>query len=104
MKIGWIASLAVAAATTGAFAQTTIYKHVDESGRITYTNRPMKGATVMDLEPITLVPGLGAAPQARAVATLERVDVPRPKAVASQNPPTLASIEPQVQRSRDNDR
>jgi hypothetical protein len=105
MKIGWIASLAVAAATTSAFAQTTIYKHVDESGRITYSNKPMKGATVMELDPITLMPGLpAAAPQARAVATLERLDVPKPKAAAAQNPPTLASIEPQVQRNRDNDR
>jgi hypothetical protein len=109
MKIGWIASFAVAA-TTSAFAETTIYKHVDESGRVTYSNKPMKGATVMELEPITLIPGLaaGAVAPARPVATLERVDAPKPQAVPTQaaasHAPTLASVEPQVQRKRDNDR
>jgi len=74
MKIGWIASLAVIA-TTGAFAQTTIYKHVDESGHTTYSNKPMKGATVMELEPITLVPGLPAgAPAAVPVEPAVRED------------------------------
>ena len=53
MKVVWIASLALAATTT-AFAQSTIYKLVDESGRVTYSNKPMKGATVMELEPITI--------------------------------------------------
>jgi hypothetical protein len=106
MKIVWIASFAVAV-TTSAFAQTTIYKHVDESGRVTYSNKPMKGATVMELEPITLIPGLPAhAPaQPKAVATLERVDAPKAApAYSTATPPTLASIEPQVQRKRDDDR
>ncbi len=105
MKIVWIASLAVAA-TANAFAQTTIYKHVDESGRVTYSNKPMKGATVMELEPITLVPGLPArATPAKAVAIVERVDAPRvAPSNATSASPTLASIEPQVQRRRDDDR
>ena len=107
MKIGWIASLAVAA-TTGAFAQTTIYKHIDESGHVTYSNKPMKGATVMELEPITLIPGLpaNAAPSPKPVATLERVDAPKsaPTHAAASTSPTLAAIEPQVQRRRDDDR
>jgi hypothetical protein len=105
MKIGWIASLAVIA-TTGAFAQTTIYKHVDEGGHITYSNKPMKGATVMELDPITLVPGLAAsapAPQ-KVLATLERVDSPKPAANRAPASPMLAAIEPQVQRKRDDDR
>ncbi len=108
MKAVWIASLAVAA--TSAFAQTTIYKQVDESGRVTYSNKPMKGAVVMDLEPLTLIPGAGAnAPAAatKAVATLERVDAPKQdtrNAYANSPPTTIASIEPQVQRKRDNDR
>ena len=105
MKIVWIASLAVAA-TTSAFAQTTIYKHVDESGRVTYSNKPMKGATVMELEPITLVPGLPAqqAAPVKAVATLERVDTPKNANLVPAASPTLASVEPQVQRKRDDDR
>ena len=106
MKIGWIASLAVAA-TTGAFAQTTIYKHIDESGHVTYSNKPMKGATVMELEPITLIPGLpaNAAPSPKPVATLERADTPKSAPThATSASPTLAAIEPQVQRKRDDDR
>ena len=106
MKIGWIASLVVAA-TTGAFAQTTIYKHVDESGHVTYSNKPMKGATVMELEPITLIPGLpaNAAPSPKPVAALERVDAPKSAPThAMSASPTLAAIEPQVQRKRDDDR
>lgn len=35
---------------------TTIYKHVDERGHVTYSNRPMKGAEVVELEPITVIP------------------------------------------------
>jgi hypothetical protein len=111
MKVVWIASLAVAA--TSAFAQTTIYKHTDESGRVTYSNKPMKGAVVMDLEPLTLVPGVAvpvSAPASapKAVATLERVDTPRHDSKGAFSnvsvSPTLASVEPQMQRKRDNDR
>src|SRR5258706_6383501 len=110
MKAVWIAGLAVVA--TSAFAQTTIYKHTDESGRVTYSNKPMKGAVVMELEPLTLVPGVTvpvAAPVAtKAVATLERVDTPKQDSkisfANSSAAPTLASVEPQLQRKRDNDR
>ena len=59
MKTVWIASLAIAASTS-ALAQSTIYKHVDDSGRITYTNRPMKGAVAMELEPLTTIPSTPA--------------------------------------------
>jgi predicted RNase H-like nuclease (RuvC/YqgF family) len=102
MKIVWIAGLAVAM-SSAAWAQTTIYKHVDENGRVTYTNKPMKGATVLELDPITIIPATQAiavapAPAAKAVATLERLD--KPAAAA----PTLASIDANVQRKRDNDR
>ena len=108
MKIVWLAGLAVAM-SGAAWAQTTIYKHVDESGRVTYSNKPMKGATVMELEPLTTIPGtpMGslapAAPApapvaAKPVATLERVD----KSAASA--PMLASVDTNVQKRRDNDR
>ena len=55
MKTVWIAAIAIVASASAA-AQTTIYKHVDEGGRITYSNKPMKGATVMELEPLTTIP------------------------------------------------
>jgi hypothetical protein len=108
MKFVWIASLAVAATTT-VWAQSTIYKHVDESGRVTYSNKPMKGATVLELEPLTTLPGAPAATiaaQPKAIATLERLDTPKPEArhAVAAAAPTLASVEPQVQRRRDNDR
>ena len=104
MKIVWMAGLAAVAMSGAAWSQSTIYKHVDESGRVTYTNKPMKGATVLELDPITTIPGTpapAAAPTAvKAVAKVEVVDRPDKPAVQ----PTLASIEPQVQRKRDNDR
>jgi hypothetical protein len=118
MKIVFIAGIALASAGT-ALAQTTIYKHVDESGHVTYSNKPMKGATVLDLDPITTVPGLTPAqvqqaiPQAApkpAVAVLERTDTPKtdarpaPAATPSAPPTNIASIEPQVQKKREDDR
>ena len=112
MRVVWMAGLA-AALSASAWAQTTtvIYKIVDESGRVTYTNTPTKGAVVVDLEPLTTIPGTpgGAltqaapAPAATKVATLERVDRAEKK-VMPLPATTLASIEPQVQKQRDNDR
>jgi hypothetical protein len=115
MKTVWIAGIATLAATA-AFAQTTIYKHVDESGRITYSNKPMKGATVMELEPIMTMPGTPApvapSPQ-KAVPGIEKanllaIDKPDAKPVAAVVTPltraTLAAVEPQLQRKRDEDR
>jgi len=115
MKTVWIAGIALAAATTGAHAQSTIYKHVDESGHITYSNKPMKGATVIDLEPITVIPGtpggaLQAQPQRvvaleKAPAAAEKSDLRPVAAIVTPLPrTTLAAIEPQVQRKRDEER
>jgi Domain of unknown function (DUF4124) len=109
MKVVWIASLFVAATAT-AVAQTTIYKLVDESGRVTYSNKPMKGAVVMDLEPLTTIsspPAAIAAPQ-KAIATPEKSESPKPDMKPALSVvtmmPSLASVEPQMQRRRDNDR
>ncbi|HUP31341.1 MAG TPA: DUF4124 domain-containing protein [Usitatibacter sp.] len=113
MKTVWIAGIAIAASAS-AFAQSTIYKHVDESGRITYSNKPMKGATVMELDPITIIPALPAATLAAAQKTggIERaslvVDKPEAKPIAAivtaVPKTTLAAIEPQVQKKRDDER
>lgn len=115
MKTVWIAGI-VLAATTGVHAQSTIYKHVDESGRITYSNKPMKGATVLDLEPLTVIPGtpgggLTPQPQVQKVVALEKsaiADKSDLKPIAAIVTPlprtTLAAIEPQVQRKRDEER
>ena len=115
MKTVWIAGIALAAATTGAHAQSTIYKHVDESGHITYSNKPRKGATVIDLEPITVIPGtpggaLQPQPQRmvaleKAPAAAEKSDLRPVAAIVTPLPrTTLAAIEPQVQRKRDEER
>jgi hypothetical protein len=113
MKIVWMASLVAAAMSGGAWAQSTIYKHVDESGRVTYSNKPMKGATVLDLEPLTTIPGTpaGSLQQQPAAPTVTKavakVEVIPDKSSNADKPaaqPTLAAIEPQLQRKRDNDR
>jgi hypothetical protein len=112
MKTVWLAGLAIAA-STAALAQSTIYKHVDESGRITYSNKPMKGAVVMELDPITTIP---ATPTGNLVArpapAVDKSDDAKPEArpaVAIVTPvpqpkPVLASIAVDVQRKRDSDR
>ena len=116
MKTVWIAGI-VLFATAAAQAQTTIYKHVDERGRITYSNKPMKGASVLELDPIITLP-VAAVPvmQKPSLAAdkpvFERAsftgDKPEARAIAATVTPlprtTLASIEPQVQRRRDEER
>jgi len=66
----------------------------------------MKGATVLELDPITIIPGTpapAAAPTVvKAVAKVEVLD--RADKPIANPQPTLASIEPQLQRKRDNDR
>jgi chromosome segregation ATPase len=61
----------------------------------------MKGATVLELDPITTIPApVASAPVAtKAVARVEVADKP-----AASPAPTLASIDANVQRKRDNDR
>jgi hypothetical protein len=126
MKTVWIAGMAIAASTT-ALAQSTIYKHVDDSGRVTYSNKPMKGAVVMELEPLTTIPAtpagvLGVRPvsaaapaaQPKATPAAEKSDEPKAEArpavatlttVPSSKPMLAAiSVEPQTQKRRDNDR
>lgn len=46
------------AATLSFNAQAEIYKYVDESGRITYSNIPKKGSKKLDLEPLPTIPGV----------------------------------------------
>jgi hypothetical protein len=125
MKTVWMAGFAVACSAT-ALAQTTIYKHVDDSGRITYSNKPMKGATVVDLEPITIIPMPAPASTAGAksnftIATdkgsptisTASLTVEKPSKAAQARPvqsalaqpgPTLASIDTQTQKRRDDER
>lgn len=106
MKTVWIATCALVF-SVGAAAETTIYKLVDDSGRVTYSNKPMKGATVMELEPITTLP---TPPEVLAAKVSLAVEAPKPvakPAVAAASPvhgTTLASIDVQTQRRRDDAR
>jgi hypothetical protein len=106
MKTVWIATCALVF-SAGAAAETTIYKLVDDSGRVTYSNKPMKGATVMELEPITTLP---TPPEVLAAKVSFAVDAPKPvvkPAVAPASPvhgTALASIDVQTQRRRDDTR
>ena len=100
MKSAWIAiAVAIAATSSPVLAQSTIYKHVDESGRVTYSNKPMKGATVVEMDPVMVVPGLPAA------VVAEKIGAPRVMpATLTVTKPSLASVEPQLQRKRDEER
>lgn len=54
-------------------AQAEIYKHVDENGRVTYTNQPMKGAKKVDLPELSTIPGQKSQ-QANATSSFPKVD------------------------------
>ncbi len=51
-----------------------IYKHVDSQGRVTYSNVPIKGATKLNLEPLTTVPAPRARTNAPTPAGFPKVD------------------------------
>lgn len=105
MKTLWI-GVAVSLASPLALAQTTIYKHVDESGRVTYSNRPMKGAIVLDLEPLSTIPGAvvpSGSPEKSAARAPEKLSVKPAVAVVTPRvlPTTVASIDRDTQRGRE---
>ena len=94
MKTVWFAGMAMLASSS-AFAQSTIYKHVDEGGRITYSNKPMKGAIVLELEPLTTLspPPSGMAAQAAPASPVAKA-IPARLVVTekSSTPAPLAAI------------
>src|SRR3954464_7527681 len=119
MKSAWIAIVAVTA-TTSVLAQSTIYKHVDDSGRVTYSNKPMKGATLVELEPLTTIatpPAVLAAKSnftlsdATGTPKLEKASLSMDKAerkpvaiVMPIGPTAMLSIDAQTQKRRDDGR
>jgi hypothetical protein len=110
MKTLWI-GVAVSLAPALAIAQSTIYKHVDESGRVTYTNRPMKGAVVLDLEPLSTIPGFAPPAAEKSAAKADKpaarpaVAIVTPKVLPAQAreaaPTTVASVDRETQKGRD---
>jgi len=116
MKTVWFAAVAIVS-SSAALAQTTIYKHVDEGGRVTYSNKPMKGATVMDLEPLTTIPATPTGMlQKQPVTTPAMAEQKSEEAKSEMRPavaivtpvpqakPVLASVTVDLQKRRDNDR
>lgn len=81
--------LLLLAACTGLCATAArgeIYKHVDPQGRVTYSNVPMKGATRLNLEPLTTVPGV------------------RPKSATTPSPADFPRVDNDTQKKRDDAR
>jgi len=113
MKTVWIAGVALAFSAT-ALAQTTIYKLVDQEGRVTYSNRPMKGAMIVDLDPLTVIPtspqvvseksNIAVYPEQPTAAPAPRADPSAPVAKVMPIPAALASIDVQTQKRRDDGR
>ena len=100
-----VGCLAVAPACVVAETAQTIYKFVDESGRVTYTNAPIKGGIKLALEPLTIMQSSPNAPSvtttaavspppARAIAVAKVVSVPSPNYTAAALPGGLALATP----------
>ena len=74
----------------------TIYKFVDESGRVTYANSPIKGGTKVNLEPLTVLqssPGAAqnSVPAPRAIPVAKVTSVPSPSSAANTVPAAFAT-------------
>ena len=95
-----VACSAVMPAVLFAQSAQTIYKFVDESGRVTYANSPIKGGTKLDLEPLTVIQSSkGAAavqtPPVRTTAVAKVVSVPSPTYTMAAAPITFpAAVSP----------
>lgn len=79
-------SLALAQSTSSPASQTVIYKHVDEQGRVTYANSPIKGGARVELEPLTVIPSTPTGSLNPAGG--------RTQAAAPAPAPTMATITP----------
>lgn len=55
-------------------AYAEIYKLVDENGRVTYSNTPLKGAKKLNLEPLSTIAPPKPKPAASTPANFPRVD------------------------------
>lgn len=77
---------------------TTIYKLVDDNGRVTYSNMPMKGAVKIDLDPITTLVLPASSPSTRAAVANAAANI---VANVSLAPPGLSAIDGGTQKKRD---
>lgn len=89
----------VTPATTNGSAGPVIYKLVDASGRVTYTNAPTKGAAKVELDPITVIPSTPAgmlgggqantSPASQASASPELIPVGIAPSISKPEAPTM---------------
>ena len=87
---------ALVPAMASAQGAQTIYKFVDESGRVTYANSPIKGGSKVNLEPLTVLQSSqGAAqnnaPAVRAIPVAKVTSVPSPSSTANAVPAAFAT-------------
>ena len=87
---------ALVPAMASAQGAQTIYKFVDESGRVTYANSPIKGGSKVNLEPLTVLqssPGAAqnSVPAPRAIPVAKVTSVPSPSSAANTVPVAFAT-------------
>lgn len=70
MKHGWAFLFFMPLAS---FAQADIYKNVDDTGHVTYSNLPSKGAKKISIEPLTTMPKAAREPS-QSTSSEYRVD------------------------------
>lgn len=95
--MGWV----FAYTSANAIAQTTtVYKHTDQNGRVTYSNSPIKGAVIIELAPQLIMPAnikvQGQAKSPPVVSPAEStpskpVDVVTDLLLRSDDPATIAA-------------
>jgi hypothetical protein len=77
---------------TGDAQPNTIYKHVDENGKVTYTNYPVRGGVKLDIDLVTVVSASSpASSSGSAVASGSGPKVSAPKGEGSIQPASAAS-------------
>ena len=90
---------ALVPAMASAQGAQTIYKFVDESGRVTYANSPIKGGSKVNLEPLTVLqssPGAAqnSVPATRAIPVAKVTSVPSPSSATNAVPAAFATTVP----------
>lgn len=94
-------AMAVSLAAPQARAQATVYKCVDEQGRIEFTDTSRRGCKALDL------PGLIPAPARRVAPAAPQQGTPRAASAqpsAASVPSSFPRVDTSAQRARDNDR
>lgn len=103
---GIMAALVLAAGLAShpaARAQSTVYKCVDKSGRVEFTDINKTGCKALDLPGYIPAPPQAARPNPAPAATM-RQGAGRPPAASSATPANFPRVDTSTQRARDDDR